>query len=175
MRALNLVGQRFGRLVTVKRLEERKNGSIAWECLCDCGTVVTVKASDLNKGRTQSCRCISTDRISKLRLTHGKTGTYLHGLWRAIKNRCYNAKLKCYGNYGGRGIRVCARWLNSFEDFCSDVGERPGSQYSLDRFPNNDGNYEPGNVRWATKSQQARNRRQFIPERGSDGKFRSAA
>ncbi len=87
-----------------------------------------------------------------------KTAHQLYGNWRAMINRCYNESHIYYRNYGGRGIAVCDRWLNSFEDFCSDMGGKPSTAYSLDRYPNHDGNYEPGNVRWATRKEQARNK-----------------
>jgi hypothetical protein len=95
-------------------------------------------------------------------VTHGharkgkQTGTYLS--WKEMKKRCANPNQKYWKNYGGRGIRVCDRWLNSFENFLADMGERPEGT-SIDRYPNNDGNYEPGNCRWATRKQQRANRR----------------
>lgn len=86
------------------------------------------------------------------------SGTPTYRAWQGMRNRCSNPDYEHYDRYGGRGIAVCQKWADSFEEFLADVGERPGGGYSLDRYPNNDGDYEPGNVRWATKAQQVRNR-----------------
>jgi len=83
----------------------------------------------------------------------------LYAIWKGIKKRCYSPKCNNYESYGGRGIRVCERWLNSFEAFRDDMGERPTPRHQLDRFPDNNGNYEPGNCRWATRTQNGRNTR----------------
>lgn len=82
--------------------------------------------------------------------------------WDSLRDRCLNRRSPRYADYGGRGIAVCTRWRDSYENFLADVGRRPSAQHTLDRFPNNDGNYEPGNVRWATKKEQASNRRNNV-------------
>lgn len=92
--------------------------------------------------------------------------------WQSIKQRCLNPKTKGFESYGGRGIMICDRWLESFENFLADVGERPSLLHSIDRFPNNDGNYEPGNVRWATRAEQQRNRRNTVLEHHEPAQIR---
>lgn len=93
-----------------------------------------------------------------IRLRDGRQSHDLFGLWRAMIRRCHDPKVECFGNYGARGISVCQRWRDSFWNFVSDVGDRPSQSHTLDR-TNNDGNYEPSNVRWATREQQGRNTR----------------
>lgn len=92
------------------------------------------------------------------KVTHGHSGTSLYKTWERMRQRCHNPNSNSYGNYGGRGIVVCERWLSSFENFLADMGERPEGK-TLDRYPDNDGNYEPGNCRWATNAEQKRNTR----------------
>lgn len=108
---------------------------------------------------TESCGCLREEMRPNLHLTHGYSDTRLYGIWNSMIQRCTNPNVKAFKDYGGRGIRVCDKWLNSFEDFLADIGERPSLKHSLDRYPNNDGNYEPGNVRWATTQEQSRNKR----------------
>lgn len=153
----NLVGQKFGRL-TVESLERIK-GVLCWRCSCDCGGTVTLRTARLTGSRpTKSCGCLWLETVPGSNRTHQRTGDYLHRIWGLIVHRCCNPKSPAYGNYGGRGITICNRWRYSFEAFVADVGERPTDAHTLDRI-NNDGNYEPGNVRWATRTEQARNTR----------------
>lgn len=158
-------GDKYGRLSIVKEVEKyiSINGykSRQFLCSCECGNTTTVVLKDLRKGTTKSCGCykkeINAEQISKLRRTHGK---YLHPLyhtWEGMKTRCYNKNCPKYEYYGGRGIKVCDRWIQSFDNFLLDMGERPLGM-SIDRI-NNDGNYEPSNCRWATMSQQRINQR----------------
>lgn len=155
---VDVCGQRFGRLIVVERVN--KIGRGVWKCKCDCGKEATVTQSNLKVGRTRSCGCLKIDETRKLLTTHGCTDTVLHNLWMGMLSRCSNKNEKSYPRYGGRGISVCDRWKESFVNFKNDVGERPDG-CSLDRI-NNDGNYEPGNVRWATRAVQARNTRRTI-------------
>lgn len=131
-----------------------------WRCRCDCGNIRDVRADDLKSGNSKSCGCIQREKARARFLTHGQTGTQLHSVWVQMKQRCLNPNDDKYAAYGGRGITVCDAWRDSFEAFCRDMGERPPG-HSLDRI-NNDGNYEPGNVRWAPSSVQSRNRRDTI-------------
>lgn len=155
-------GARFTRL-TVLRLEE-VGGRINALCKCDCGKEVMARPRVLVMGEYKSCGCWAREMASK-RLTaqmikHGeakKTAEY--SAWSGMLARCYNKKDKNYAGYGGRGIEVCERWRSDYSNFLADVGRRPGREYSIDRHPNPDGNYEPGNVRWATPREQSRNRR----------------
>jgi hypothetical protein len=131
-----------------------------WLFKCRCGNEKITRFNSYKSGGTRSCGCL-------LSLVKEKHGAAYRGVispeyraWRAMKNRCNNAKGLRYADWGGRGIRVCRQWAESFTKFLEDMGPRPGKGYSLDRI-NNDGNYEPGNCRWATAAQQQKNRRKF--------------
>jgi hypothetical protein len=112
-----------------------------------------------NKGQKTGPRTAETRAKISTAARNGPTSAYC--TWRSMRQRCFNANMKAYPYYGGRGITICPRWLDSFENFLADMGERPPGT-SLDRFPNNSGNYEPGNCRWATSKEQAQNRRKRV-------------
>jgi hypothetical protein len=146
-------GKPYGKL-TVIELHSIRQEAI-WLCRCDCGNTTTVAGSDLRTGGTKSCGCG--------RKTQG--GGYKapeYATWKMMKARCYNTNNAEYHNYGARGIVVCDRWRRSFVNFLSDMGARPFAGASIDRFPNNDGNYEPGNCRWATPLEQGQNTRKVV-------------
>ena len=130
-------------------------------CSCDCGNEVTVRESALRSGNTKSCGCLHREVAAETclsRVAHGLKGIPEYRTWGHIIQRCTNPNNKAWHHYGGRGIRVCDRWRNSIDAFLEDMGRRPGPEYSIDRI-DNDGNYEPGNCRWATKKVQQRNKR----------------
>lgn len=151
----DLTGQRFGKLVAIKTVGYDNQRNIMWECICDCGKTTTTRASGLRFGNPQSCGCLKANNS----MTHGLSRHPLYSTWQGMKERCYNIKNIKYHLYGGRGIIVCERWLHSFETFYADMGDKPTKKHSLDRFPNTNGNYEPGNCRWATVGQQNRNKK----------------
>jgi hypothetical protein len=148
-------GDRYARLVALRLVEKRGRNSY-WEFQCDCGSLRRMKVGHVTSGHTKSCGCLSREVTSDRSRRHGKTGTQEYFSWRRMLERCNNQKAKDFDHYGGRGIKVCDRWLK-FENFLADIGNRPIA-HSLDRI-NNNGNYEPGNCRWATQAQQLRNRR----------------
>lgn len=155
----DLAGQRFGRLLVVCKATDVGARYTSWLCACDCGVTSEILTGNLNNGTSRSCGCLKREVASKRFLTHGHSGTPTHGCWMAMRQRCINPNANGYAHYGARGIAVCDRWLESFENFLADMGERPSLRHSIDRYPNNDGNYEPGNCRWATKTEQMRNTR----------------
>lgn len=130
--------------------------------LCYCGNTFIARESHVNAGNIVSCGCYQKEYLSTAKIKHGGARRGKHSVeystWRAIKARCTNPNTKSYSNYGGRGIKMCGRWLNSFSNFLEDMGERPSKYHSIDRIEN-DGNYEPSNCRWATKKEQSRNTR----------------
>lgn len=147
-------GQRFGRLV-VTGPAPRIDKNTRWECRCDCGNVIGCRPAHLKNGNIQSCGCLGRDRHREMLTTHGRSRSALYVRWNSMLARCTHPGTNGYRHYGGRGIKVCARWYD-FSNFLADMGEPPGPGYSLDRI-DNDGDYEPGNVRWATAQEQYAN------------------
>lgn len=147
------IGDRFGQLVVREREAVADRSGYRWLCGCDCGGSCWVRASDL---RTRQISCGCFNRIKNV--THGGARTPLYTRWLGMIARCHNPSNRSYPRYGARGIAVCQEWRLSFEAFREYVGEPPAGM-TLDRWPNQAGNYEPGNVRWATPVEQARNTR----------------
>lgn len=158
--AVNLVGKRFGRWIVLSFYLKDENRRYKWLCKCDCGEEKVVFGINLTRGLSQSCGCLNRENLLKALTKHGqakaKNQSSEYAAWCEMKQRCADATQK---NYGGRGIGVCDRWLDSFENFFADMGKKPSPLHSLDRYPDNDGNYELGNCRWATDQQQAGNTR----------------
>ena len=150
----DLSGQKFGRLTVIERAENNKRGQARWRCRCDCGNEVVVVGSFLTSGETKSCGCLSGQR-------HGLSNNTIYQTWADIKKRCFNPNCKSYKHYGARGISIFPAWIKDFQAFYNYVSKLPhfGEKgYTLDRI-NNDGNYEPDNIRWADWKTQNRNRR----------------
>lgn len=154
-------GERYGRYTLVERAASRK-GATYWVCQCDCGTVKEVQLSHLRNGTTQSCGCYRDEVKGQQSLKHGHwtngKASLTYVSWQDMKLRVLSPNDVAYHNYGGKGVTICDRWLESFEAFLEDLGERPSKKHTLDRIDPN-GNYEPGNVKWSTILEQNRNKR----------------
>lgn len=162
---IDLTGQKFGRWTVLYRSKEKRNGQIYWTCQCECGNTCSVSSQSLRKGGSRGCQSCKWKsgahaKADPERIENGKK-TKAYATWQAIRARCYIKNHKSYHNYGGRGIKLCDEWYSDFHSFYQYVSVLPNynkKTYTLDRIDNNR-NYEPGNVRWASKKQQAQNRR----------------
>lgn len=156
----NLIKQKFNRLIVIHQAGKNKWGEIKWLCLCDCGNQIVTLGKYLRNNDTKSCGCLNIEKTIKRSTKHNHSKrnkiTKTYQIWKSMRQRCTNPNNKRYGDYGGRKITVCKRWMK-FENFLQDMGERPEG-YSIHRKNNNKGYYK-SNCKWATRTEQARNKR----------------
>lgn len=158
----SLVGEKFGRLTVISQSGVDSLQKRRWFCQCECGGTANPTTGSLRSGNTKSCGCFFAEQRRKTKnRTHGMKKSPEWRAWNRIKQRCLNPTDKAFKDYGARGITVFTPWIKSFESFYAEVGQRPSASHSIDRI-NNDGNYEPGNCRWATHAEQQRNKRDNV-------------
>lgn len=153
----NITGMRFGRLLCLYCAGADKNRHTKWVCLCDCGLSSIVLRDQLMAGKTRSCGCLLMEKLALGNPKHRMFGTNTYNSWSGMIQRCTNPANPSFKNYGGRGIKVCSRWRNSFKDFLSDMGICPVG-LTIER-KDNDQNYTPDNCCWATRAVQNQNTR----------------
>lgn len=153
----DMTGQVFSRLTVLRRGRNYRRQA-GWVCRCECGNTVTVMGSKLRNGHTRSCGCLKVELAVNREATHRLSKRPEYRVWQSMKRRCHAPTARDYADYGARGVTVCQQWRNSFEQFWQDMGPRPTPKHSLDRKDAN-GDYCPANCRWATSTEQARNKR----------------
>lgn len=154
---IDITELRFGRLIVSRELSKKRGKELLWECVCDCGGTKITTAASLKGGYAKSCDCIKREVLAKRNSKHGMSKSRIYEIWMGVIKRCTNQNCMGYKYYGGRGIKVCDRWM-SFINFYNDTINGYSDELSLDRFPNTNGDYEPTNFRWATYEQQANNK-----------------
>lgn len=156
---VDLTGSKFGRLLVLSESSERRNRESCWICLCECGNEFVTSGCSLRNGGTKSCGCLRSEHSRTVNIRHGKKHTRVYRIWTGMWNRCRNPNAKDFARYGGSGITVCKRW-QTFENFLSDMGE-PCSGLTIERKENSKG-YCKSNCVWATRTEQARNRKNNV-------------
>lgn len=158
-RFIDLTGQRFGRLIVIRRDSESQCKETYFLCKCDCGELRSIRATRLRNGSTLSCGCLRRETCQSRATTHGQRRTRLYTIWAGMKNRCRNPSHPSFAYYGARGIKVCEAWASSFETFHTwAVNNGYSDNLSIDRI-DSDGDYSPENCRWSTSAMQMKNRR----------------
>lgn len=160
LKGLDLVGKRYGRLMVLAK-EEAENRYVRWKCICDCGGEALVMSAHLRSGHTTSCGCVQREAVRLNFTRHGMRNTRVYRIWNAMIQRCTDKKASNYHNYGGRGITIDPRWLESVENFYADMGDPPTSKHTLDRRDSN-GGYNKDNCRWATMTERQNNKRSCV-------------
>jgi len=149
---MSKIGDVFGRLTIINEANSRHH----WVCICACGTKCEVMKRHLQSGKTSSCGCLHREQLANRVRTHGASETVTYARWRSMRARCMLPNSKSFPKYGAKGITVCDRWKDSFENFLSDMGECPSPSMTVERLNNSLG-YSPDNCKWATRTEQNRN------------------
>ena len=158
---INEIGNRYGKLLVIREAQSNKRGLARWLCKCDCGNETIQNGADLRNNKVVSCGCYQREELKNRRLIHGEYKSTEFKTWIGILSRCENKNNKDYIHYGGRGIKICDKWRNSFQEFLNDMGRKPFKNYSIERKDYN-GDYCPENCCWANTLTQVRNSRRNL-------------
>lgn len=169
----DLTGREFGMWTVVAFAGASAGYKSHWQCKCECGTERTVGQANLLRGGSTNCGCDKMEKLRQRATKHSLSGTAEYHPWHTMIQRCHNPDATGYPSYGAKGITVCQRWRDSVAAFIADMGSRPSSKHTIDRYPDKNGNYEPGNCRWATRKEQNNNKENNRPMEEYKGEYKT--